>query len=288
MRDVDRFTIKIGRFTATDIVDDNRYSHDPRFQFLNWSLMYNGAWDYPANVRGYTDGFALELTRKWWTLTYGIVAEPSFANGAPLDPHILAAHGQMLELEQRYELWERPGTIRFLGYMNNAHMGKYREALAEMPVDPNVTLTRAYRIKYGFGMSWDQEITKDLGVFSRLGWNNGQTETWAFTEIDSTACLGVVLKGKHWCRPDDVIGLGGAVNGLSDAHRDYLAAGGLDFSIGDGKLNYSPEEILELYYLIQIHKGIQFTVDFQEINHMAYNRDRGAVSVGSMRLHLEY
>jgi high affinity Mn2+ porin len=287
-RDIDRFTVSVGKFTVTDFADDNRYSHDPKTQFLNWALMYNGAWDYPSNVRGYTDGIAMELNRKWWTLSYGIVAEPSIANGAPLDPHILKANGQFLEWEQRYELCELPGSIRWLAYLNHAHMGQYREAVAEMPIDPNVMLTESYRFRYGFGLSWDQEITKDFGIFGRLGWSNGQTETWAYTPIDETASLGMVLKGKRWCRPNDEIGLAGAINGLSDAHRDYLAAGGLDFSIGDGKLNYSPEEIMEVYYLIEIHKGIQFTVDFQEINNMAYNRDRGAVAVGSMRLHLEY
>jgi high affinity Mn2+ porin len=288
-RDIDRITFKIGKFSVTDLADDNAYAHDPRTQFLNWDLMYNPAWDYPANVRGYTYGFSAEINRKYWTLTYGIAAEPSIANGAPLDPHILAAHGQFLELEERYELWcDHPGAMRFMGYMNNAHMGKYSEALAEMPVDPDVTLTRAYRIKYGLCLSWDQELTKELGIFGRLGWNDGQTETWAYTPVDETASLGMVMKGKCWCRPDDVVGLGGAINGLSDIHREYLAAGGLDFSIGDGKLNYGNEEILEVYYLFQLHKGIQFTVDFQEINHMAYNRDRGDVAVGSMRFHLEY
>jgi high affinity Mn2+ porin len=287
-RDINRFTINVGKFTCTDFVDDNTYAHDPRTQFLNWSLMYNGAWDYPANVRGYTYGVDLEYNTKWWSLNYGIVAEPSIANGAPLDPHIAKAHGQFLELEERYECWDHPGKIRFMAYLNNAHMGNYRQAVALMPVDPDITLTETYSIKYGFCMSWDQEFSKDFGMFGRLGWDNGQTETWAFTPIDATASLGAVLKGCCWCRPNDAVGLGGAINGLSDAHRAYLAAGGLDFSIGDGKLNYGPEEILEVYYLFEIIKGIQFTVDFQEINNMAYNRDRGAVSVGSMRLHLEY
>jgi high affinity Mn2+ porin len=255
---------------------------------MNWSLMYNGAWDYSANVRGYSYGIALELNQKWWALRYGIMAEPKFANAGPLDPRFLDAHGQALEWLGRYQLWDHPGNVRLLSYVNRAHMGDYREALLEMPVDPDVALTRSYRFKYGFGLSWDQELTKDLGVFSRLGWSDGHTETWAFTPIDRTASLGMLLKGRLWRRPDDVIGLGGALNGIAKDHRDYLAAGGLDFSIGDGRLNYGLEEILEVFYDMQLYKGIFITADFQEIGNPAYNRDRGPVSAFTLRVHTEF
>ena len=151
MRDVDRLTITMGKFTVTDIVDDNRYSHDPRTQFLNWSLMYNGAYDYPANVRGYTFGVAFDRNFKDWAFRYAILAEPSIANGAPLDPHIAKANGNVAEVERRYKLCDRPGKLRVLAYLNNAHMGDYEESIAQMPVDPNITDTRSYRVKYGFG-----------------------------------------------------------------------------------------------------------------------------------------
>jgi high affinity Mn2+ porin len=287
-RDINRITIKAGKLPATDIADDNRYAHDSRYQFLDWALVYNGAWDYPANVRGYTFGAAIEFNTKWWTLSYGAFAVSTVANGAALDPNIINANGHVLELEQRYELDDHPGKLRWLAYLNHAHMGNYRLALAEMPVNPDVTLTRAYRLRYGFGLNWEQELTKDLGVFARLGWNNGQAETWEFTEIDETASLGLVLKGTCWCRPKDEIGVAGLINGISDAHRDYLAAGGLGFIIGDGRLNYGLEEIFETYYNFVIMKGINFAVAFQEVNHPAYNRDRGPVSIGTMRLHFEF
>ena len=167
-------------------------------------------------------------------------------------------------------------------------MGNYGEAIAEMPVNPEVTQTRTYRFKYGGGMSWDQEITEDFGLFGRLGWNDGHSETWAFTEIDRTAAVGFTLYGRQWRRPKDQIGLAGVLNGLSGAHKDYLGQGGYGYIIGDGKINYGPEEILEVYYNCQICKGIFVTADFQEINNPAYNKDRGPVSVSSLRVHLEF
>jgi high affinity Mn2+ porin len=166
-------------------------------------------------------------------------------------------------------------------------MGNYRQALAEMPVSPDVTRTRATRIKYGIGLNFDQEISDDLGLFGRLGWTDGQEETWAFTEIDATASLGLVLNGRRWRRPGDRIGLAYLVNGLSDAHKDYLAGGGLGFIIGDGKLNYRVEQIIETYYRFRIRQGIDVAFDFQEVFNPAYNSDRGPVSVFSLVAHFE-
>jgi high affinity Mn2+ porin len=287
-RDIDRFTLSVGKFSVTDFVDDNRYSHDPRTQFLPWSLVYNGAWDYPANVRGYTYGIALDFNQKYWAFRYAIVAEPTFANGAQLDPKFLKANGQVLEWAGRYNINDNPGEVRLLAYGNRAHMGDYLESLQQMPVDPDVTLTREYRWKYGFGLSWDQEITKELGIFARLGWNDGHTESWAFTAIDRLAEMGLLLKGKRWCRPNDVVGLAGCINGISGDHRNYLGAGGLDFIIGDGKLNYGPEEIFEFFYNYQLAKGLFAAFDFQEVIHPAYNRDRGPVSLYTLRVHMEF
>ncbi|HEY1376703.1 MAG TPA: carbohydrate porin, partial [Gemmataceae bacterium] len=276
-RDVDRVTVTVGKMSATDLFDDNRYSHDPRTQFMNWSLMYNGAWDYPANTRGYTYGAAIDFNTRFLAVRYGAFAEPAEANGADFDPHFLKANGQIAEVEERYELCGHPGKLREWGYLNHAHMGNYREALAEMPVNPDVTLTRTYRFKYGFGVNVEQELATNLGVFLRAGWNDGQSESWAFTEIDRTVATGLDLKGALWSRPKDEAGVAVVFNGLSDAHRDYLAAGGVGFIIGDGRLNYSTEQILEAYYNWQVVKGINVSFDFQGVNHPAYNADRGPV-----------
>jgi high affinity Mn2+ porin len=285
-RDVRRLAVIVGKFAAPDIADDNRYAHDPRTQFLNWALVYNGAWDYPANVRGYTYGVAFDYNHsKNLSFSYAVMAEPLFANGAPLDPDFLKAQGQVLEMENRYDLFGRPGAARLMTYLNHAHMGDYNEALQLMPVDPVIAKTRSYRYKYGFGLSLDQELTDDIGFFTRLGWDDGHTETWAFTEIDRTASAGFVMGGRLWCRPYDQIGLAGVLNGLSGPHREYLAAGGLGFIIGDGKLNYGLEQTLEFYYDLQVRPGLVFTFDFQQIVNPAYNRDRGPVSVASIRIH---
>ncbi len=287
LRDVDRLTVIVGKLAATDTFDDNKYSHDPRTSFLPWALVWNGAWDYPANVRGYTYGVTLDYNEKCWALRYGIFAVARFANSGQLDPNFLRANGQILEWERRYCLGGHPGKLRLWGYLNRAHMGSYNEAVNLMPVDPNVTLTRAYRIKYGFGGNIEQEITRDLGAFVKFGGNDGRTETWMFTPIDATFVAGLVLKGRCWCRPDDTVGLAAACDGLAGPHQGYLASGGLDFNIGDGALNYGLEETLETFYNLQIRKGIFFATDLQWINNPAYNRDRGPVVVITGRLHLE-
>jgi high affinity Mn2+ porin len=172
-----------------------------------------------------------------------------------------------------------------MAFLNHAHLGNYNEALQLMPVDPDMTKTRSYRYKYGFGVSIDQALTDDLGCFSRLGWNDGHTESWAFTEIDRTASAGLVLGGRLWCRPDGRVGLAGVLNGLSGPHRDYLAAGGHGFIIGDGRLRYGLEEILEMDYVLQILAGLAVTFDYQAVGNPAYNRDRGPVSIVSLRVH---
>src|SRR5262249_44978395 len=156
--------------------------HDPRTQFLPWSIMYTGAWDYPANTRGYTYGALFNYSTMFYAVRYGIFAEPTVANGAEFDPHFLKAHGQMLEFQENFILQDRPARLREWMYLNSAHMGNYREALAEMPVNPDVTQTRTYRNKYGFGISFEKEITDNLGFFLRAGWDDGQEEAWAFTE----------------------------------------------------------------------------------------------------------
>src|SRR5437588_1367031 len=156
-----------------------------------------------------------------------------------------------------------------------------------MPVDPDVTLTRSYRYKYGFGLNVEQEITRDLGVWGRLGWSDGHTETWAFTPIDRSAALGLLLKGRCWARPNDEVGLAGVCNGLAKDHRDYLAAGGLDFNIGDGRLHYGLEDIIEIYYRLAIVRGIYVTADLQEVFNPAYNIDRGPVTIGALMVHIE-
>ena len=287
--DVDRVVVVAGLMNAPDLFDDNRYSDDPRSQFMNWSLMLNGAWDYAADTRGYAYGAGITLNRKDYAIRYAIFAVPKSANGYNFDPKILEANSQNLEFQRNFSLNNRPGHLHLLAYVNQANMGNYAETLALMPVNPDITAhPTQYRAKYGFGTSFDLELTDNLGIFSRMGWNNGQTESFIFTEIDRTASLGLALQGTRWGRKNDQVGLAGVINGISGAHAAYLAAGGLGFQLGDGRLNYGYEEIVETYYRYQLRPGIHFSVDFQEINNPGYNRDRGPVFVASGRFHFEF
>jgi high affinity Mn2+ porin len=283
----DRLTLTAGKFAASDLFDQNAYAHDPRGQFLNWSLMANTAWDYPADTWGYTWGFALEGRRGSWSARAGAFQMPTVANGPDLDWGIGYAHGVVGELERRVEVRGRPGTVRLLTFVNTARMGTYRSAL-DQTSPPSVIATRvAGTYKYGFGLNVEQELTEGVGAFARLGWNDGHTESFAFTPVDRTASAGLSFQGARWDRPGDTAGLAFGTNGLSGVHADYLAAGGNDFMLGDGRLNYAPEWILEMYYRWKLPYGFEVTADGQGILNPGYNRDRGPVGVGAIRLHYQ-
>jgi len=287
-RDVNRLTFTVGKFSGDDFFDDNAYSHDTRSQFLNWSLWESGAWDYPADVLGYTGGFVAEWNTPGWALHYGIMMEPTVANGPSLDTHLAEAWGQILQLDRHYTWRGHPGTVRPFAFWNHADMGNYEDTLEHPAFDEDITRTRSYRSKVGLGVSWDQELTSDLGIFSRLSWNDGRTETWAFTEIDRSVASGLSLKGARWGRPNDTAALAVVVNGLSSEHRAYLAAGGVGMILGDGALSYAPEEILEAYYDFQVCRWLWLTPDYQYIEHPGYNTARGGVAIYAIRAHVEF
>jgi high affinity Mn2+ porin len=292
-QDVNRLMITVGKFAANDIFDNNTYAHDPRSQFSNWGLWEDDAWDYPADTKGYTDGLAMELNFADCTYRYGIFRPPATANGGQLDTHWDRAFDQVVEFERRYKLFDHPGAVRPMAYINFADMGDYRDAIDEATGGairyPDVTRTRSYsHPKYGYGINAEEELTSDLGVFGRAGWNNGQSESWTFTEVDRTASLGLSLKGARWHRPNDVIGVAGVISGLSKDHRDYLADGGLGFELGDRRLSYAPEQVIEAYYFIGVTKNLFLTWDYQFIDHPGYNADRGPASVIGFRAHVEF
>ncbi len=287
-RDVSRVTLTFGRMSAKDIFDNNAYANDSRTQFMNWALMANEAWDYPGDSLGYITGFAAELNQPKWAIRYGIFQMPKVSNGTALDFHLLEAWGMVTEFERRYSIGSRPGTVRFLAFLNRAHMGRYQAALDSPTRPADITATRAYRHKYGFGLNLEQELAKNIGAFGRLGWSEGKNEAWVFSDVDRTATLGLSIKGEPWKRPNDTIGLAGVLNGLSRVHRDFLAAGGTGILAGDGALSYGLEEILETYYDLLVWKTIHVSLDYQFINHPAFNRDRGPVSVFGARLHWSF
>jgi len=290
-RPMTRYTIVAGRFTLTDFFDNNRYSHDPRMQFMGWAVMYNGAWDYAADVRGYTWGWMHEFHMRHWSLRYASAAMPKVANGSQFDRRLFIDRGDVFEVERRYELKKHAGTIRVLNYENHADAGTYAEAirLAEKTgTVPDITATRKPgTLKYGFGINMDQEIKKDFGVFARLGWNDGKTESFAFTAMDRLATGGVSFVGSRWHRPNDTVATEVTVGGISGVHAQYLAMGGHDFLLGDGHLEYAPETVWETYYSARVFKWLFANFDLQHDANPAYNEQRGPVWIPSIRLHME-
>lgn len=286
-----RYSVTVGRFTVTDFFDNNRYSHDPRTQFMGWGIMYNGAWDYPADTRGYTWGWVHELHTRNWSFRYGSAAEPRVANGLRFDRRLFRDRGDIFEAERRYTIRKHPGTIRTLGFLHHTDSGTYSQAIrlsGQTGEPPDVTAThRAGTRKYGAGINLEQELTKDVGVFGRLGWNDGKTESFAFTAIDRLLNAGVSVTGTKWKRKYDVAASALTISGLSGVHAVYLARGGLDFIIGDGRLRYGTENIWESYYSARLFPGFFATYDIQRVANPAFNRDRGPVWVSSLRLHVE-
>ncbi len=281
-------SVTAGKFAMTDFFDNNTYSHDPRSQFMNWALMSNGAWDYPADTRGYTVGSVQEITMHNWSVRSAVVMEPTEANGPTFDTRIGRNRGTVLEYERWHTVRHHRGAVRGLAFDNLEHAGSYRGAMRGAGQLPDLASTRRNGAsKYGFGVNVEQSLSEDAGLFGRYGWSDGKTETWAFTEIDRSLSGGFSIHGRRWGRSHDTIGVAAARNYLSGDHRAFLAAGGLGFIIGDGRLNYRPEQIVEAYYAFRVTSAWTVTGDFQRIADPAYNHDRGPVSVGTIRLHWE-
>ena len=281
-------SVTAGKICVSDFFDLNSYSHDPRTQFMSWALMSNGAYDFPANTKGYTPSIVVQWVSPENELRYGFSLLPNTANGLAMNWDISHAGSQTLEYTRNYSILGQKGSLRLLSYLNTCNMGNYNESIALNSSAPDITSTRKDgRTKYGFGINAEQALGNDLGAFFRAGWNDGNNETWVFTEIDRTASIGLSAKGNRWNRPDDNVGLATVVSGLSSAHRAYLKDGGKGFELGDGNLNYSPENLTEFYYTFQMSKNISITGTYQHIINPGYNKDRGPVDVLSVRMHLE-
>jgi high affinity Mn2+ porin len=278
----------IGKIGITDYFDDNKYSHDPRTQFMSWALMDNGAWDYPANTRGYSPSIVLEFVSTLDEIRYAFSLVPLTANGSDMNWNFLEANSNSLEYTRHYKLNKKSGAVRISAFFTTANMGNYRESLALNPLAPVIENTRAYgHTKYGLGLNAEQDINDFMGCFFRAGWNDGNNETWAFTEIDHTVSAGFSMTGKKWKRNNDNLGLAYVASGISKPHRDYLQAGGYGFILGDGNLNYAWEHLAELYYSTELLKDhIYVTLAYQLVINPAYNEDRsGPVNILSVRLH---
>ncbi len=287
-RDIDRVTLTIGKIAVGDIFDNNTYAHDPRADFMNWALWSSAAYDFPADLPGFTRGVVAELNRKDWALRAGYFQVPEAPNS---DTLAFKTGGAVIELEERYAILGQPGKLRLGAFATRGHTGNYNDALAITAANPSIDINtvmesiRQDNLKYGFYANAEQAINKDVGVFARASWNDGQNEILSFTDIDRSVSGGVSAKGTSWGRSNDTFGLGGAINGLSGPHRSFLASGGLGLLIGDGQLNYSPEKIIEAFYAFQLLKSATLTFDYQFVANPAYNADRGPASIYSARIH---
>jgi hypothetical protein len=291
---VRRFEFRAGKMTLPDFFDINGPGSDSHLQFMNWTVDNNGAWDYAADTRGYTVGAMAEYDDKQWSVRYGLFAMPIIANGIDMDWAFSRAHAQNGEFELRHSFVPlRKGTERILFYANRAHMGTYREAvgafLSGADKTPDITRHEHFSaLKYGFGYNAEQELTENLRVFGRFGWNEGQHESFAYTEVDQTVEAGADYAGTRWHRPVDKIGLAVVSNAIKRDHQNYLKDGGLGFLLGDGNLNYGRENIVESYYNLHAWRGLFYAVDVQHIANPGYNRDRGPAWVGSVRAHVDF
>jgi high affinity Mn2+ porin len=289
-----RLELRVGKFSLVDFFDVNEWGSDSHLQFLNWTVDDNGAYDYAANTRGYTDGAMIEYDDHWWSIRFAEALMPKVTNGLYLDADLARARSENLELEARGNLIaHRTGVLRWLGYVNEANMGNYREAVNDYldgkTSTPDITATRRQgRHKYGLGLNFRQEIAAQFGIFGRLGWSDGRNESFAYTEVDRTGELGIFTSGSNWHRGNDRAGAAFVANGIVAAHQRYLALGGLGFLLGDGGLNYGPEEIFEGFYTTHLWRGFFASFDLQHIDNPGYNRDRGPVIVPGLRFHTDF
>lgn len=289
-RTTDRLVLTVGKFSASDIFDDNKFAHDPRTDFMNWALIDTGTWDYAADAWGYTYAAAAEYVRGNWTFSAGVFDLPRFPNSTELDT-TFKQYQVIGEIERRHVLWGQPGELNITGFLSHARMGRFDEAtriarLLSSPAD--IAGVRRFNNRTGVAASIEQNITADIGAFVRAGWSDGRLEPFAFTDIDRTVAAGLSIGGSAWNRPRDTLGVAGVVNDISGVHKRFLDAGGLGILVGDGRLpRPGTERILETYYALPLF-GWRFTLDYQLIVNPAYNSERGPVSVIGTRLRSQF
>jgi high affinity Mn2+ porin len=286
----DRLVFTIGKVGVVDIFDNNKYAHDPRGDFLNWTILDTGTFDYAADAWAYTVGAAAEWYQGPWTFRGGIFDLSVAPNQTSLDSRF----GQFQwvgEIERRYSIWDQPGKIAVTGFLTRGRMGSFQDAiqLAAMNGGPaDITAVRQYQSRGGISMNLEQQLIPNVGLFVRAGFADGHKEPYEFTDVDRTVAAGLSVSGKQWGRDDDTFGFAGVVNGISNVHQAFLNAGGLGILVGDGQLPHpGNEKILETYYSFPVFAS-KVTFDYQLIVNPAYNRDRGPVSVLGVRVHTQY
>jgi high affinity Mn2+ porin len=287
-QDISRVSVTVGKFAVPDFFNVNAYSGEPRTGFLNWQMYGGGSYDWTMDRLSWTWGGMVEVNQKQWAFRAGYFLLPVTSNVDNYDMHIPTRGEYVAELELRYAVLAQPGKFRLFGWINHGTMGGYADAVA-LPVTsqdyPDIALTRRIRTNYGVVANFEQTVTDDFGLFSRVTWSPGHTELIGWTDAHRTASFGCFTA---WGRPNDKIGVSGIVEELSDDARTYFAAGGLGILIGDGRLNYQREKVLETYYALALASWSTFTFDYQFIDNPGYNADRGPISVYSVRYHAEW
>lgn len=292
--DKNRIVLTLGNFSTLDVFDGNAYAKDPRVHFMNASFMAPLSYDYAADARGFGWGFATEWYQDDWVLRFGRMTGPKEPNMLPIDYRIMKHYGDQLELEHAHTLLDKPGKVRLLAWRNRARLASFTDAVDYLRANPGsdpqaiFAVRNGDKIKYGAGINIEQAITNELGFFLRAMKADGRTETYAFTETDASLGTGLSLKGSAWGRGMDTLGLAFAHNTLSKERRDYLAAGGVSFFIGDGRLNYRPEQIFETYYSVHLGKNVFISADYQRMRNPGYNADRGPANFYALRFHAEF
>jgi high affinity Mn2+ porin len=289
-RSEDRVVITIGKIGVVDIFDTNQYAHDARMDFLNWTVIDTGTFDYAADAWGYTAGAAIEWYAHAWTLRGGLFDLSDVPNSVHLEPGFHEFQID-LELEHRHEIANRPGRVLLTVFESRGRMGLLDEAIARAmdTGPPDVAAVRRYRSRDGVSLSLEQQLAPELGAFIRAGKAGGNVETYEFTDVDRTLAAGLSLQGSRWRRPGDTVALAAVNNGISGVRESYLNAGGLGILVGDGKLPHpGPERIIESYYSAAVLDFVHLSLDYQWIGHPAYNRDRGPASVIAVRLHAQF
>jgi high affinity Mn2+ porin len=289
----DRIVITAGKFSIVDVFDTNSYAHDPRGDFLNWSVIDGGAFDYAANAWGFTYGASAELYYDRFAARVGVFNLSDTPNGKNIAPRVLGQWQGVSEIEERHTLWEQPGKLKFLYWLDRGELGSYADAVAQglaTGTTPSTATVRSYKTKDGVEVNLEQQIVTDLGAFARASIAQGSVEEDAFTDINKSLQAGLLLKGGRWARPEDSVGTAVVVNEISHAGKVYLEHGGLGGIIGDGALvNAGPEQIFETFYSLSVYRDIaHVTFDYQLVNHPAYNVDRGPVNAFGVRLHAEF
>jgi hypothetical protein len=280
-----RLDIYAGKFSLPDFFDVNAVGGDNHFQFSNWSINNNATYGYPSDTRGYTYGAVVEYHYRDWTARFAEALQAKADNPDKIDFQIGRSHSEHFELESPLRLVpNHVGLVRGLAFVNHGPLALYRDAIS---ATGQLAGHRSPRRTYGFGLTAEQELTPTVRVYGRLGWAQGKIESRNNTEADGAASGGFDLTGDRWHRLDDKFGAAVAMSTLALDHRAYLAMGGIGAVLGDGRLHYGKEKLVEIYYTARVKSGVYVTADLQRIWNPGYNQARGPVTVVALRLHLE-